>query len=94
MTTAILEFKKSGFEFTLTNNYFSLPNEIVNLEIDKSTIVGINENKITLQYVEPNLEDESFESIDVPFLFFDLDFDEVKELILTEANQGQKFGDA
>lgn len=91
---AILEFKNGESEFTITNNYFALPTETVDLRINENKVVGINKNNISLDYNEPNIGNESFESIDVPFVFMDLDFDGNKELIITKANQGQRFGDA
>jgi hypothetical protein len=91
---AILEFKNRVSELTITNNYFALPTKSVDLKISDNKVVGINKNNVSLDYNEPNIGEEDFSSIDVPFVFIDLDFDEIKELIVAKANQGQRWGDA
>lgn len=91
---AIIEFKKGETEFSLTNNYFYLPTKTVDLKIIENKVVGINKSDVNLDYKKPIIGNGSFESIDVPFVFLDLDFDEIKELILTKANQGPRFSHA
>ncbi|MBL7472059.1 hypothetical protein [Robertkochia sediminum] len=91
---AILEFKKSDAEFTITNNYFSLPMEAVDLNIDQGGVVGINKNNISLDYHDPGFKDGGFDAIDVPFVFVDLDFDGNEELVVTKTNQGQRYVNA
>lgn len=93
---AILTFlnKKESSSFTLANNNFSILNNRLpfSYNSDSSEILSLNENEITLLYDENNLEDEgSFGTTNEPFFFQDLDFDDVKELLLVEVNNGQRF---
>jgi hypothetical protein len=91
---AMLEFKNDFTAFTLTNNHFSLPATLVDLETDENNIIGIKTNQIAIDYKKPTIQNKIFEMIAVPFLFVDLDFDGEKEILLTKSGQGQRFGDA
>tara|TARA_R110002124_G_scaffold104281_1_gene253973 strand:- start:815 stop:1621 length:807 start_codon:yes stop_codon:yes gene_type:complete len=91
---AILEFSNGESEFTLTNNYFALPVKLFDLKTSENSIIGINKSQVSIDYNEPNIGNDTFESIDVPFLFIDLNFDGNKEILLTKSGQGQSFGDS
>ncbi len=91
---AILEFSNGEYEFTLTNNYFALPVKLTELRTDENKIVGIDKSQICIDYKEPTIGNETFNSIDVPFLFIDLNFDGNKELVLTKFKEGQRSGDS
>jgi hypothetical protein len=91
---AMLEFKNDSTVFTLTNNHFSLPATLVDVETDENNIIGVKTNQIAIDYKKPTIQNKLFEMIAVPFLFVDLDFDGEKEILLTKSGQGQRFGDA
>ena len=88
---ATIEFSNEDYEFTITNNYFFLPPDKVDLKFKENNVIEVNSKEININYEEPNLENSNFENIDIPFVFIDLDFDGNKELILAKANQGQRF---
>ncbi|MFT5907337.1 MAG: hypothetical protein ACI836_000482 [Saprospiraceae bacterium] len=91
---AMLEFKNDSTAFTLTNNHFSLPAALLDFETEENNITGIKTNQIVIDYKKPAIQNKTFEMIDVPFLFVDLDFDGEKEILLKKSGQGQRFGDA
>lgn len=88
---ATIEFSNEENEFTITNNYFFLPPDKVDLKFEENNVIEVNSKEININYEEPNLENSNFENINIPFVFIDLDFDGNKELILAKANQGQRF---
>jgi hypothetical protein len=92
---AIIEFisKKDSASFTLTNNNFSIQKNRLpfsytseGLEIEK-----LNQKCIRLAYNQKNLKtNESFGTTNEPFFFQDIDFDNIKELIIVEVGNGQR----
>jgi hypothetical protein len=87
---AILEFKSNEYEFTLTNNFFSLPLEMVDLVVFEGKIIKVNRNNISLDYLEGDfMENPSYL---VNFLFVDLNFDGGKEILIEKFGEGQKWG--
>src|SRR5690606_17365634 len=95
---AILEFKKEDVDFTVTNNYFSLPTEAFEsvFTITDGLITDIKEYNFTLSYIQPDLSEGKFE-IDnptPPLLSVHLNFDDKKELLTTKAGQAQRAIDA
>jgi uncharacterized protein len=89
---------KDGSSFIINNMHFGIrkgkvdhlnfewSDELERLEFDKKDI--------TLKYEEPKVKDltnilKNFE--DTPFFFYDLDFDNVKELIIAGRAQGQRY---
>lgn len=92
---AILEFHniKDSTSFTLTNNNFSILNSKLPFSYseDSLEIVSLNQSEIRLVYEEKNLKSwYTFGTTNEPFFFQDLDFDNIKELILGEIDNGQR----
>ena len=88
---AILEFKSDKSNFTITNNFFALTTEQFKFVEKDNVITAIKSNEITLKYQEPSLQNGTFENVDFPFVFVDLNFDENKELLITKWGQGQRW---
>lgn len=92
---AIIEFynKKDSTSFTLTNNNFSILNSKLpfSYSADSTEIISLNQNNFKLVYDENNLKSEySFGTTNEPFFFRDIDFDNIKELIIVEIDNGQR----
>jgi hypothetical protein len=92
---AIIEFynKKDSTSFTLTNNNFGILNSKLpfSYSTDSTEIISLNQNDIKLVYVENNLKsEEDFGTTNEPFFFQDLDFDNIKELVIVEIGNGQR----
>lgn len=90
---AILEFfnLKDSTSFTLTDNYFSVPKNALNFtyNTDSTALKGIRERSLKMPYKDVVVGGR-FASISEPFIFADIDFDQHKELLLKEADQGQR----
>ena len=92
---AIIEFKniKDGNVFYISNDNFSvLKNKLeFTYSQDGTSVEKLNKDYAVFRYDEPNLKmGESFGETDEPFFFQDLDFDNKKELILVEVDNGQR----
>jgi hypothetical protein len=92
---AIIEFynKKDSTSFTLTNNNFSILNSKLpfGYTADSTEIISLNQNDFKLVYDENNLKsEESFGTTSEPFFFRDIDFDNIKELVIVEIDNGQR----
>ena len=93
---AILEFSnaKDSTSFTLTNNHFSVLASTLkfNYNEDSTEIKGFNEHSLTMPYKNKAMDSKGggFDSITEPFFFADIDFDQTKELLIKEVNQGQR----
>lgn len=90
---AIIEFKnkKDSTLFNLTNNNFSILKKLLPFTYseDSLEIKKINKKAISLVYNETKMN-KNFGTTNQPFFFQDLDFDNKKELIITEVNNGQR----
>lgn len=92
---AIIEFcdEQDILIFTVVNNNFSVLKRKLPFSYDKDSlkIEDIRENLISLIYKEPKLNDEKrFGTTDEPFFFEDIDFDNEKELLIAEVDNGQR----
>ena len=93
---AILEFSnaKDSTSFTLTSNHFSVPKSTLKFKYneDSTQIKGFNERRLQMAYKGVPLDSKAggFGSANEPFFFADVDFDQIKELLITEADQGQR----
>lgn len=91
---AIIQFKKKdSLIFTITNNNFSVLKKLIPFECssDSTSIKRIKQNNIKLKYIEPELNIKNgFFTNTVPFFFNDVTFDNKKELLLLEINNGQR----
>jgi hypothetical protein len=92
---AIIEFKniKDGNIFYISNDNFSvLKNKLeFTYSQDGTGVEKLNKGHAVFRYDEPSLTTgESFGQTDEPFFFQDLDFDNKKELILSEVDNGQR----
>jgi hypothetical protein len=93
---AIIEFYnlKDSTTFTLTNNHFGVLSSKLPFSYSEvgEEIFTLNQNDIKLVYDNNNLFDSQgyFRITNETFFFQDLDFDNKKELILGELNQGQR----
>jgi hypothetical protein len=94
---AIVEFynPKDSVKFDVTNGYFAIDIKKLPFSYDKDSlkVVRFNETNITLLYKEMNNKtNENFGNTWEPFFFQDVDFDNVKDLIMEEYGQGQRAG--
>jgi hypothetical protein len=92
---AIIEFynKKDSTSFTITNNNFGILNSKLPFSYseDSMEIISLNQDKIQLNYDEKSLKsEEHFGTTNEPFFFQDLDFDNIKELVIAEIENGQR----
>lgn len=93
---AIITFsnKKDSINFSLSNNNFSISNNRLPFiyNTDSSEILSLKQEHINLVYDENNLEEEGFfGTTNEPFFFQDLDFDNIKELLLVEVGNAQRY---
>jgi len=93
---AIIEFYnvKDSTSFTLTSNHFSILKSDLHFTYDEDSleIKSFNNHSLSVPYKNAFLHSKSwnFESINEPFFFADIDFDQKKELLIIEADQGQR----
>jgi uncharacterized protein len=88
---------KGGSSFYINNTHFGISKDRVdhlNFQWnDKLGRLNFEKKDITLKYEEPKFDDSAniLSNLgDVPFFFYDLDFDNIKELIVEGRNQGQR----
>jgi hypothetical protein len=96
---AIIEFycPNDSTKFTLTNNNFGILNNKLPFSFSEngSEIIKYNQKNIKLfyddkYYIDHNSQVAGFGTTNEPFFFQDLDFDNRKELIISEINNGQR----
>lgn len=93
---AILEFSnaKDSTSFTLTNNHFSVLKSTLHFAYneDSTEIKGFNERSLKMPYKNTPLDSKGggFDATSAPFFFADIDFDHTKELLIKEADHGQR----
>lgn len=93
---AIVTFKNSSedIEFSISINKFSILKSQLpfSYSSDDLEITKLNRNSLDLVYDLNKLTDteSTFGNTNVPFFFQDLDFDNEKELIFTEIDNGQR----
>lgn len=91
---AIIQFKKKdSLIFTITNNNFSIQKKLLSFETDTDSLYvkKISKSHIVLKYDEPKLNSkDGFFTTEVPFFFNDVNFDNNRELLLVEVNNGQR----
>jgi len=93
---AIIEFRnpKDSIVFNVTIDCFAIDAKKVHFSCDKDSVnvTKFNQQNITLLYEEKNHEsDENFGNTNEAFFFQDVDFDNVKELIMREFANGQRW---
>lgn len=79
--------------YTVTNNNFSILKSNLPFTYSKDSleIKSLNKNLLNLEYKSSKINNsESFGTTDVPFFFADIDFDNVKELLIAEVGNGQR----
>jgi len=92
---AIIEFKNKKYStsFNLTNNNFSILKSKLPFTYsdDSCEIKNFNKDFISLFYDETNLKPtEGFGTTNEPFFFQDLNFNNKRELLMTEVENGQR----
>lgn len=91
---AIIEFYnlEDSLLFTITNDNFSILNSKLPFTYseNKQEIIMLNQKEIKLDY-DTNYFNVNYLIQDEPFFFIDLNFDNTKELLIAEANMGQRY---
>lgn len=88
---AIIEFKNETTKFSISNTFFALPTQILDIFVVDNEILDIKKRNISLDYNEYyyDKDDTTLFYIET-FAFIDLNFDGEKELVLSKFNQGQR----
>lgn len=89
---AIMEFSNEDSSFILINNHYAISNKLIEYTSGEYGIINFFTQKdITLEYNHPKIANNfRLENIKVPFLFYDINFDGNKELMIPEYATGQR----
>ncbi|MDC7996353.1 hypothetical protein [Altibacter sp. HG106] len=92
---AVLQFHHptNNKSFEIITDYFSIDSKLINVEKDKYDILtSVQPDKIEIDYTKFKLlPDNTLGQQEMPFFFFDIDFDGNLELIITEYGREENF---
>tara|TARA_Y100000815_G_scaffold267454_1_gene286997 strand:- start:1338 stop:1979 length:642 start_codon:yes stop_codon:yes gene_type:complete len=92
---AVLQFNKPDQKksIEIITDYFSIPSNLIEISNNQYKLIDdVKPNKIKINYKEFNLKnDKTIGQIEMPFFFFDIDFDGSKELLITEHGREKDF---
>lgn len=89
--SAEIIFQKGGNSYTFYNPYFRIEG-LKNGDFYDGDCFGIDYISLSIDYSKPIKLGDVFENL--PFVFFDIDFDGNKELVMVYSNQAQRTSDA